>query len=113
MKLTLVHDRSLATGVLGLALAPDGGRAYASCVDGRVVGLDPSTGEQGALAGVHGSYASGCVLLPDGRTLVSAGYDGQLLWHDLATRSVTRRVQAHRFWSWDLALSPDGRRVAS
>ena len=113
MTLSLVHDRSLATGVLGLALAPDGSRAFASCADGRVVALDPATGEQTALSGTHGSYASGCVLLPDGRTLVSAGYDGQLLWHDVESLAVTRRVQAHRFWSWDLALSPDGRRVAS
>lgn len=113
MKLTLLHDRSLATGVLGLALSPDGSRAYAACADGRVVALDPATGEQEPLTGTHGSFASGCVLLPDGRSLVSAGYDGQLLWHDLDSRGVRRRVQAHRFWSWDLALSPDGSKVAS
>ena len=70
MKLTLVHDRSLATGVLGLALAPDGGRAFASCADGRVVALDPATGERTAFDGAHGSFTSGCVLLPDGRTQI-------------------------------------------
>ena len=113
MKLTLLHDSVLATGVFGLALAPDGGRAFAACADGRVVRIDPPSGEQVALAGVHGSYASGCALLPDGKTLVSGGYDGQLLWHDLEIGAVTRAVPAHRFWSWDLALSPDGSRVAS
>lgn len=113
MKLTLQHDHTLATGVLGLAITPDGGRAYATCADGRVVSLDTAGGTETPLAGTHGSYASGCVLLPDGRTLVSAGYDGMLLWHDLASGEPTRRVRAHDFWSWDLALSPDGGRVAS
>lgn len=113
MKLTLLHDHPLATGALGLALAPDGSRAFVCCADGRVVSLDPATGNHEALAATHGSFASGCVLLPDGRTLVSAGYDGQLLWHDLASGATTRRLQAHRFWSWDLALSPDGSRIAS
>ena len=113
MKLTLLHDRPLSTGVFGLALAPDGSRAFAACADGRVVSLDPASGEQVALAGSHGSYASGCTLLPDGKTLLSGGYDGQLLWHDLGSGAVSRRVSAHRFWSWDLAVSPDGSRVAS
>ena len=113
MKLTLLHDRPLSTGVFGLALAPDGSRAFAACADGRVVSLDPASGEQVALAGSHGSYASGCTLLPDGKTLLSGGYDGQLLWHDLGSGAVSRRVPAHRFWSWELAVSPDGSRVAS
>ena len=52
MKLTLLHDSVLATGVFGLALAPDGGRAFAACADGRVVRIDPPSGEQVALAGV-------------------------------------------------------------
>ena len=113
MKLTLLHEQSLPTGVLGLAIAPDGGRAWAACTDGRVVGLDVAGGEQAPLAATHASFASGCGLLPGGRTLVSAGYDGQLLWHDVASGQLSRRVRAHAFWSWDLALAPDGGRVAS
>ena len=34
MKLTLLHDHALATGAFGLAIAPDGLRAYAACADG-------------------------------------------------------------------------------
>ena len=34
MKLTRTKDHFLPTGVLGLALAPDGSRAVAACVDG-------------------------------------------------------------------------------
>ena len=49
MKLTLLHDSALATGVFGLALAPDGGRAFAACADGRVIGIDPQSGEQRAV----------------------------------------------------------------
>lgn len=113
MKTTLLHDHSLPSGVLGLAVSADGARAFAACVDGRIVGLETATGAQEPLAGTHASYASGCVLLPDGRTLVSGGYDGSLLWHDLESRRVTRRVQAHRFWSRQLASSPDGGRIAS
>lgn len=113
MKLTLLHDHALATGVLGLAIAPDGSRAWAACADGRVVGLDVAGGAQTPLAAAHASYASGCVLLPGGGTLVSAGYDGDLLWHDLASGEATRRVRAHGFWSWDLALAPDGAAIAS
>jgi len=113
MKLEPLHDHSLDTGVLGLAIAPDGDRAFAACADGRVVVLDTASGGATPLEGRHESFASGCVLLPDGRTLVSAGYDGLLLWHDLPSGRETRRVRAHGFWSWDLALSPDGRRIAS
>lgn len=113
MKLTLLHDHALATGGLGLAIAPDGGRAWAACADGRVVGLDLASGAQTPLAAAHASYSSGCVLLPGGGTLVSAGYDGELLWHDLASGEATRRVRAHAFWSWDVALAPAGGRLAS
>jgi WD40 repeat protein len=113
MKLTLLHKHTLATGVLGLAITPDGTRGFAACVDGLVSSVDLVTGEAEALTAKHDSYASGCVLLPDGRTVISGGYDGQLLWHDLESRQEVRRVQAHGFWSWKLALSPDGRRVAT
>ncbi|MBX3746668.1 MAG: hypothetical protein KF833_15270 [Verrucomicrobiae bacterium] len=113
MKLTLAHERTLPTGVLGLALAPEGTRAYAACVDGTILAVDLESSAVGTFATTHASFASGCVLLPDGRTLISGGYDGVLLWHDVATRRAWRRVVAHRFWSWQLALSPDGRRVAS
>lgn len=111
----LIHEKEclLATGVLGLALSPDGKRAFAACADGRVYRVDLESGKPEALAEGHASYASGCVLLPDGWTLISAGYDGQLLWHDLETMACLRKVQAHRFWSWQLALSPDGTRLAS
>ncbi len=113
MKLTLVHDHKLPTGVLGLAVAPDGGRAFASTIEGAVYVVDLATGRSEAFEARHASYASGCVLLPDGRTIISGGYDGMLLWHDVETRRCWRRVVAHRFWSWQLALSPDGRRLAS
>lgn len=113
MKLTLAHNHTLATGALGLAISPDGSRAFAACADGAVCAVDVATGKAEAFEGRHQSYASGCVLLPDGRTLISGGYDGMLLWHDVETRRCWRRVQAHRFWSWQLALSPDGTRVAT
>ena len=113
MKLTLQHDHKLPAGALGLAIAPEGGRAFAACADGALYEVDLASGEAQAFEGRHHSFASGCVLLPDGRTLVSAGYDGMLLWHDVATRRSWRRVQAHEFWNWQLALSPDGRRLAA
>ena len=113
MKLTLDHDHKLPTGVLGLAITPDGRRAFAACADGVIYSVDLATGQAEPFNESHSSYASGCVLLPDGRTIISGGYDGMLRWFDVETRQCTRRVQAHRFWSWKLALSPDGRRVAS
>ena len=113
MKLTLAHDHTLPAGVLGLALAPDGSRVLAACVDGALYAVDPATGQAEAFGERHASFASGCVLLPDGRTAISGGYDGVLLWHDLETRRAGRRVQAHQFWNWQLALSPDGRRLAT
>ena len=113
MKLTLAHDHKLDTGVLGLASAPDGSRAFAACADGTICEVDLATGKAEAFQGRHQSFASGCVLLPDGRTLISGGYDGVLLWHDVETRRCWRRVQAHRFWNWQLALSPDGSRLAT
>lgn len=113
MKLTLAQNHSLPTGAFGLAIAPDGARAFVACADGGVYRVDTATGAADAFEARHTSYASGCVLLPDGRTLISAGYDGKLLWHDLETRRSLRQVQAHTFWSWKLALSPDGAKVAT
>jgi WD40 repeat protein len=113
MKLTLAHDHALPTGVLGLAVAPDGARAFAACADGLLYSVDTASGKAEAFDGKHQSFASGCVLLPDGRTVISGGYDGTLIWHDVETRRSWRRVQAHQFWSWQLALSPDGTRLAT
>jgi WD40 repeat protein len=113
MKLTLVHDHKLPTGVLGLAVDGPGDRAYAACVDGGVYAVELGSGRVERFEARHGSYASGCVLMPDGRTVVSAGYDGMLMWHDAVTRRCWRRQAAHRFWSWQLALSADGRRLAT
>ena len=113
MKLIRTHDHSLATGVLGLAITPDGSRAFASCIDGTIHSVETASGHADAFEKKHDSFASGCALLPDGHTLISAGYDGALLWHDVDTRRCVRRVQAHQFWSWQLALSPDGSRVAT
>jgi WD40 repeat protein len=113
MKLTLAHDHKLPTGVLGLAITPDGDRAFAACADGAIHAVNTADGSTEVFDGRHGSFASGCVLLPDGRTLISGGYDGMLLWHDVASRRCWRRVQAHRFWNWQLALSPDGTRLAT
>jgi WD40 repeat protein len=113
MKLTLEHDHKLPTGVLGLAVAPDGKRAYASCVDGTVQAVDSTSGETQAFPGRHQSFASGCALLRDRRTLISSGYDGTLLWHDVAERTCLRTIQAHQFWIWRLAMSPNGSRVAT
>jgi WD40 repeat protein len=113
MKLILAHEHKLPTGALGLAMAPDGTRAFVTCADGIVYGLDPVSGATAMFSGQHRSYASGCVLLPDGLTLISGGYDGQLLWHDVATGQCWRRLQAHQFWSWQLALSPRGPLLAT
>jgi WD40 repeat protein len=113
MKLTRTHDHQLPTGVLGLAITPDGSRAFASCMDGSIHSVDTASGSAEAFEKKHASFASGCVLLPDGSTLISAGYDGALMWHDVATRKCMREVKAHHFWSWQIALSPDGTRVAT
>ncbi len=113
MKLTLAHDHKLPTGALGLAITPDGSRAFAACADGALYNVDTASGKAEAFEEKHQSYASGCVLLPDGRTVISGGYDGRLLWHDVQTRRCSRRVQAHTFWNWQLALSPDGRHLAT
>ncbi len=113
MKLTPAGDHKLPSGALGLAITPEGDRAFVSCADGGIHRVDLSNGAFEALEERHTSFASGCVLLPDGQTLVSGGYDGALIWHDTATRRCLLRVQAHRFWSWQLALSPNGRHVAS
>lgn len=113
MKLTLVHDHPLPTGVLGLAVLPDGSRAFAACADGMIYSVEIPSGKAEAFEEKHPSYASGCVLLPDGRTVISSGYDGTLLWHDVETRRCQRRVQAHTFWNWQIALSPDGRQLAT
>ena len=113
MKLTRTHDHFLPSGVLGLAVTPDGSRVFASCADGAIYDVDAASGKAVPFAEKHASFASGCVLLPDGKSLISGGYDGMLLWHDVETRRCWRRVQAHQFWNWQLALSPDGQRLVT
>lgn len=113
MKLEKNRDLTLATAVLGLAVAPNGQRLFAACIDGAVYEIDIASGSTAPFLGKHESFASGCVLLADGETLISSGYDGTLIWHHVSTRSEIRRLKAHAFWSWQLALSPDGSRVAS
>jgi hypothetical protein len=111
MKLSRTRDHMVPTGALGLAVTPDGSKAFAACADGRIYEVNPETGKSEAFEDAHGSFASGCVLLPGGKTVISAGYDGVLMWHDVETRRCWRRVQAHRFWNWQVALSPDGKRL--
>ncbi len=113
MKISLAHNQTLPTGVLGLALVPEGDRAFAACADGTINEMILATGKVQAFESKHTSFASGCALLPDGMTLISAGYDGTLLWHDVATRRLLNSVKAHHFWSWQMALSPDGSRLAT
>ena len=91
MKLTLAHDHKLPTGALGLAITPDGSRAFVACADGALYDVNTATGKAEAFAEKHSSYASGCVLLPDGRTVVSGGYDGWLLWHAVESRGCSRQ----------------------
>src|ERR1043166_8288401 len=113
MKLNLAHDHKLPTGALGLAITPDGKRAFVACVDGAIHIVDTETGKFETFEEKHSSFAIGCVLLPDGTTVISGGYDGKLFWHDVESRRCLRRVQAHQFWNWQLALSPDGRLLAA
>jgi WD40 repeat protein len=113
MKLTPDLDVKLPTGVLGLAIVPDGSVAFAACADGSIHCVDTDNGDAYVFAEKHASFASACVLLPDGKTVISGGYDGMLLWHDVKTGRCLRRVSAHRFWNWQLALSPNGRRLAA
>ena len=113
MTLSLEHDATLPTGVLGLAVSADGHEAFAACADGSIYSVDPMSGEVQSFEERHQSFASGCVLLPDGRTLISSGYDGMLIWHDTETRACWRRIRAHNFWSWRSPLSPDGKQLAT
>jgi WD40 repeat protein len=113
MKLTLELDTKLRSGVLGLAIAQDGGTAFVACADGTIHSVDLDTGDADPFDEKHASFASSCVLLPGGQTLISGGYDGALLWHEVETGRCLRRVAAHKFWNWQLALSPDGSRLAT
>src|ERR1043165_3216990 len=97
MKLNLAHDHKLPTGALGLAITPDGTRAFVACADGALYTVDPESGKAEAFEEKNSSFASGCGLPRDGRTVISGGYDGKLFWQDVKPRRCTRRVQAHRF----------------
>ena len=113
MKFQKPRELTIPSGPLGLAVAPDGQRLYAGCMDGQIWEVDVASGAHTAFADQHGSYVSGCFLLPGGKTLISAGYDGVLLWHDLDSKRSFRRIQAHAFWSRNAALSPDGSLLAT
>ena len=67
MKIKLVHDFELTTGALGLALTPDGTRAFAACVDGKVYDVDLTSGKAEEFQGQHQSFASVACSCPMGR----------------------------------------------
>src|SRR5436190_352462 len=107
MKLSLAHETSLPTGALGLAIAPDGSRAYASCADGArlatVTGqyipggwkyepapetepsvkiFDTLTGDRVA-AFSHTPPVLSCAFTPDGRHVAAANMMGEVRIWDL------------------------------
>src|SRR5438128_10141556 len=59
MKLALAHDHKLPTGVLGLAITPDGNRAFAACADGALYDVDTASGKAEPFEEKHQSFASG------------------------------------------------------
>ena len=105
-----VRELKLPSGVLSAALAEDGKRIAAACLDG-VYLTDLDSGDSEKLYS-HDSYVSSVEWISD-QSIVSAGYDGRITWFDISLSQEVRRAKAHQFWSWDLALSSDRSRLAT
>ncbi len=112
VKLTLIKDIKLPTGVYSIDAYPKSGDLFAACFDGGIYRVSPETGAY-KLLGKHESYASGVRVLPKSGQVVSAGYDGAVKWFSADTGASIRSVQAHKFWSWKMRTSPDETLAAS
>lgn len=114
LKVDLINEYSVPSGVLGIAAADSGSESLlVSCMDGYV--YDYKT-EERRLRKItrHTSYASSVAWLPqnDG-VVVSSGYDGKIIWSDFKSAKRIQQTQAHGFWSWQMKCSETKKLVGS
>lgn len=113
LKVDLIKEYSIPTGVLGIASTSHSDSVLLSCMDGLV--YDYQTNEH-KLREInrHSSYASSVAWLPqnDGK-VVSSGYDGNIHWADFKTAELTHQSKAHEFWSWQMKSSSNKKLIAS
>ncbi len=103
---------SFSSLVAGLAISPDGRRAYVSKITDRfgvISGVDLRSGATNATI-AFGDQPRGLALTPDGRTLYVA-LTNAIGVIDTTTNSVIDIVSLGAFQVWAIAMRPDGRAV--
>ena len=125
-RIAVINRRSMAVEEVevlvprphGLAVAPDGQRAYVASLGANQIAVYDARREQVGIVDVPGGDTSQVIVQlavsPDGRTLVAtAQLTGKLLVFDLADPSQPKLLQrvATGDWPWLVAFTPNGAEV--
>ena len=96
-----------------LAWAPDGGLLAVGTGDGRILFVDPGTGEAVRELEAHGREVVGLDFSPDGAVLASSGGDARARLWSVATGEELLSFEAHTYPVSSVRFSPDGALLAS
>ena len=109
-KLTLEGHTS---GVLSVALSPDGRTLASGDYDGTIRVWDAKTGEHKLTLREHTEGVTSLSLSPDGRTLASGSWDRTIRVWDAKTGEHKLTFDGHKDGVRSVMFSPDGRTLAS
>jgi len=101
----------LSTGVVDVAVCPDGRRAICGDADGSVRLVDLANGRITVLPAHHAAAVTSVAAAGNGSTAISAGRDGTLILWNLSTGQKVASIDGGGGWITRVILSPDGRRA--
>lgn len=126
IELERIDRTSFPMGIMDLAVASDGSKAFAACMDGLYEHRFSVPNEGTEITkpfriGMHSSYVSGIRFIESSSSLISCSYDGTVQCRNLDSHSNHSEQliepnwsnRIHQFWSWRMAISPNQHWIAS